>query len=57
MLTPKKATAYVDYSDGDSGVLGDDVALMDSLYGATYEVNLPDDYLHILNCICIYKVK
>lgn len=57
MLTPRKATAYVDYSDGDSGVIGDDVALMDSLYGATYEVNLPDDYLHILNCICIYKVK
>ena len=25
--------------------------------GATYEVDLPDDYLHILNCICIYKVN
>lgn len=27
------------------------------LFGATYEVNLPQDYLHILNCICIYKVN
>ena len=24
---------------------------------ATYEVTMPSDYLHILNCICIYKVK
>ena len=23
---------------------------------ATYEVTLPSDYLHILNCICIYNV-
>lgn len=27
------------------------------LFGATYEVTLPQDYLHILNCICIYKVN
>ena len=27
------------------------------LFGATYEVILPSDYLHILNCICIYKVN
>lgn len=26
------------------------------LFGAIYEVILPPDYLHILNCICIYKV-
>lgn len=26
------------------------------LFGATYEVILPPDYLHILNCICIYRV-
>ena len=25
--------------------------------GATYEVKLPSDYFHILNCICIYNVK
>lgn len=28
-----------------------------SLYGATYELTLPADYLHMLNCICVYKVK
>ena len=26
------------------------------LFGATYEVILPSDYLHLLNCVCIYKV-
>lgn len=27
------------------------------MFGATYEVELPQDYLHILNCVCIYKVN
>lgn len=27
-----------------------------SLYSAVYEVNLPLDYLHILNCVCNFKV-
>lgn len=27
-----------------------------SLHGATYEVYLPIDYLHMLNCVCIYYV-
>lgn len=27
------------------------------LFGATYEVVLPSDYLHLLNCICVYKVN
>lgn len=27
-----------------------------NLFGATYEVFLPDDYLHMLNCVCIYKL-
>ena len=26
------------------------------LFGATYEVVLPSDYLHLLNCVCVYKV-
>lgn len=26
------------------------------LFGATYEVILPDDYLHLLNCICVYEL-
>ncbi len=28
-----------------------------SIFGATYELYLPLDYLHMLNCICIYKLK
>lgn len=30
---------------------------LNSLYGATYEVILPTDYLHILNCVCNYTVS
>ena len=26
------------------------------LFGATYEAYLPDDYLHILNCVCVYRL-
>lgn len=26
------------------------------LFGASYEVNLPLDYLHLLNCICVYTL-
>lgn len=29
---------------------------LSKLYNATYEVTLPPDYLHMLNCICIYKM-
>ena len=28
-----------------------------ALYNKTYEVDLPDDYLHILNCVAEYQVK
>ena len=28
-----------------------------NLYGATYEVTLPSDYLHILNCVCVFQLK
>ena len=38
-------------------VTGDGVTASNALYGATYEVILPSDYLHILNCVCNYKVK
>lgn len=30
---------------------------IESLYGGTYEVTLPDDYIHILNCVCTFKLK
>lgn len=55
-LTPVKATVYGDGSY-DPAIDGDDVEMANALYGATYEVNLPDDYLHLLNCVCIYKVE
>lgn len=29
---------------------------LQTLSGATYEAQLPSDYLHLLNCICIYYV-
>ncbi len=45
-----KASAILDvYKTEDYEGLGE-------LLGATYEVRLPSDYLHILNCICFYKV-
>lgn len=33
------------------------VAGNSKLFGATYEVILPDDYLHMLNCVCIYRLR
>ena len=42
MLTPTKVNDY-------SGLT--------LAHGATYCVDLPSDYLHLLNCICIYNVK
>lgn len=35
---------------------GRDVTKKGSLYNSIYEFDLPTDYLHLLNCICEYKV-
>jgi hypothetical protein len=35
---------------------GVDVTKKGSLYNSIYEFDLPTDYLHLLNCICEYKV-
>lgn len=48
ILTPEQADAYDDYSAYGAGA--------SKLFGATYEVTLPDDYLHMLNCVCIYQM-
>ena len=32
------------------------IKAIDYLRGATYEVNMPDDYLHLLNCVCLFDV-
>lgn len=54
ILKPKKV---MESQDGDIEDFLDLGAGLSKLFGATYEVNLPLDYLHILNCICIYKVN
>lgn len=54
ILKPKK---IMESQDGDIENFLDLGAGMSKLFGATYEVNLPLDYLHILNCVCIYKVN
>lgn len=58
ILTPTKSlgTTYKN-PEGATSALSEKYIGLASLYGATYEVDLPPDYLHILNCICIYKVK
>lgn len=42
-------------TEPESGSNG--VTINNKLKGATYEVFMPEDYLHILNCTCIYFVK
>ena len=42
LLTPQRVDTYNDLSLASN---------------ATYYVDLPSDYLHLLNCICIYQVK
>ena len=52
-----KSTAVLDVSkltDGDLASLADLGAGKYRIFGATYEVTLPLDYMHLLNCICIY---
>lgn len=42
-----KASSYLSQANHSS---------IQSLHGATYEVEMPQDYLHMLNCVCIYYV-
>lgn len=48
ILKPVIANGYDAYKTYGAGAAG--------LFAGTYEVNLPDDYLHMLNCVCIYKM-
>lgn len=54
-----KATAILTPSKDDEGNLTNSYneSGFDSLYGNIKEFTLPDDYLHMLNCICNYKVS
>jgi hypothetical protein len=45
LLKPKQVNDYSGLSMAGSNAM------------ATYEVVMPSDYLHILNCICIYDVE
>ena len=48
-----KATATLKPKEADS--TGNKA--IDYLRGATYFVDMPDDYLHLLNCICLFDVN
>jgi len=65
-LTPKQLTANaVKTGDDRSSEYGNEApdatsyltsahSRIQSLNGATYEAELPKDYLHLLNCVCVY---
>lgn len=53
-----KTTAILEATQSEPlKALADLGAGKSKLFGATYEVILPSDYLHLLNCICLYKVN
>lgn len=56
-----KSTAFLDVNKSINNVPYSDMIDFSTgnakLFGATYETTMPLDYLHLLNCICIYKVK
>nr|DAL02337.1 MAG TPA: hypothetical protein [Caudoviricetes sp.] len=56
VLTPKASDIYTTagITESQSDTLYSNAK---NPYGAVFEINLPDDYLHMLNCICIYTLK
>ena len=52
-----KATAILPVKKADLAYGTTDSETIKGLYGATYETELPPDYLHMLNCVCIFKVN
>ena len=52
----KDSATYIAYSGQATSYLSKAHRSIQSLHGATYEVFLPIDYLHMLNCVCIYYV-
>ena len=53
-----KSTVTLEVANGQNAAhkTGKDVTKKGSLYNSIYEFDLPTDYLHLLNCICEYKV-
>lgn len=56
ILEPNKVESISDSEEGLNKFLGYGAGLS-RIFGATYEVYLPLDYLHMLNCICIFKLN
>jgi hypothetical protein len=52
----KETALSPSYSGRARSYLSSAHSQIQSLHGATYEVFLPIDYLHMLNCVCIYYV-
>ena len=52
----KQESTTTAYNGQASSYLSKAHRSIQSLHGATYEVFLPIDYLHMLNCVCIYYV-
>lgn len=50
------SATYTAYNGQATSYLSRAHRSIQSLHGATYEVFLPIDYLHMLNCVCIYYV-
>lgn len=50
----KASTKLIPTKVNDYGV--NDLIGSADLFGGTYELYLPDDYLHMLNCVCIYEM-
>lgn len=53
-----KSTALLDvYKPWDQDNASEAAKINRQIYGAYYEAVLPQDYLHMLNCVLLYKVK
>lgn len=53
----KYAGSVEDGNSDDGASIEEILASSNALFGATYEAVLPSDYLHILNCVCNFKVN
>lgn len=57
VLSPIKASVYNNANWQTNDALSKySKQSIQSLFGGTYEVDLPKDYLHLLNCVCVFKV-
>lgn len=52
----KSTASLIPIVQNDLPYNGTSTPIKNKLFKTTYEVNLPDDYLHILNCVVEYRV-